>query len=172
MRTGEQWFHKGMFGREMDARQPVYSKCLVESSIRYVWSTYCMLTIVVDILYASNSLSANENPMKDCYLFLSPGWGNRDQMKWSCLLEKWHEFNVGNLVLDPLLQRYTIVFFFNQTQLWSQVVLLCKITSLILFSMNCIFSQDAFWRRLYYNLFWIILLSWKLLVIFRVPSYF
>ena len=57
----------------MDARQPVYSKCLVESSIRYVWSTYCMLTRVVDILYASNSLSANENPMKDCYFFLSPG---------------------------------------------------------------------------------------------------
>ena len=56
----------------MDARQPVYSKGLVESSIMYVWSTYCMLTIVVDILYTSNSLSANENSMRYCYFFSIP----------------------------------------------------------------------------------------------------
>ena len=60
-------------GKWMLDSQYIYSKGLVESSIMYVWSTYCMLTIVVDILYTSNSLSANENSMRYCYFFLSPG---------------------------------------------------------------------------------------------------
>ena len=174
MRTGEQWFHKGVFGREMDARQPVCSKCLVESSVMCVWSTYSMLTTVVDILYASNSLSANENPMKDCYFFQSQDeatetkWNEVAFLKNESTWIQCRQSGSGSTASTF----HHVFFFFTRPRLWSQIVLLCKITSLILFSINCIFSQDAFWRRLYYNLLWIILLSWKLLVIFRVPSYF
>lgn len=39
----------------MDARQPVY-RCLLESSIIYLWSTYQMLAVLLNILHAPTHL--------------------------------------------------------------------------------------------------------------------
>lgn len=45
-----------VFGREVDIKQPVYSKRLLESSIIYLLSIYCMLAIVLSILHVPTHL--------------------------------------------------------------------------------------------------------------------